>query len=407
MKIVQINAVYQFSSIGRTTMEMHQYLTKKGHQSYVFCTNHEDKNNQIYEVGNRFTHKIHALLSRLTGLQAYFSHYSTSKLIHQLDQIQPDIVILRNLHANYIHLSSLLTYLASKDIGTIVVLHDCWTFTGHCCYYTEDECIKWKTGCHHCPAIKKYNKSLFFDTSAKCFSDKKKLFHAIPRLAVVGVSNWITDEARQSPVFSKAKIIQRIYNWIDLDVFQPRGTNELRQQLSLSETDFVVLGVSQSWSEYKGLYRFEELARQCPDISFVMVGEMSQLTKTTLPSNIYSVGSVNDVNHLAEYYSMADVFLNFSQQETFGKVSAEALACGTPLITNDSTANPELCCEGCGYIFPYGDWQEVPKLFVKMRSEGKNTYTKHCRRSAEERFSLNGGLEEYLRLFNKLISNEV
>lgn len=39
MKVVQINAVYEYSSTGRTTMEMHEYLCSQGIESHVFCTN--------------------------------------------------------------------------------------------------------------------------------------------------------------------------------------------------------------------------------------------------------------------------------------------------------------------------------------------------------------------------------
>ena len=36
MKIVQINAVYEYSSTGRTTREMHLSLIDRGVDSYVF-----------------------------------------------------------------------------------------------------------------------------------------------------------------------------------------------------------------------------------------------------------------------------------------------------------------------------------------------------------------------------------
>ena len=36
MKIAQINAVCGVGSTGRTTSQLHEYLTKNGHDSYVF-----------------------------------------------------------------------------------------------------------------------------------------------------------------------------------------------------------------------------------------------------------------------------------------------------------------------------------------------------------------------------------
>lgn len=207
MKIVQINAVYEYSSTGRTTMEMHEYLRTNGQEAYVFCTNKHAPEINVYQMGCNLDYKIHSFMSRLTDGQGLYSRGATKKVLHLFDDIQPDVVILRNLHANYIHYPSLLKYLAEKDIATIVVLHDVWTFTGHCCYYTEDQCNKWLTTCQRCPALKKYNKSWFWDNSASNFKKKLNLFRAIPRLSVIGVSKWVADEASKSPIFANAKNI--------------------------------------------------------------------------------------------------------------------------------------------------------------------------------------------------------
>lgn len=142
MKVVQINAVYEYSSTGRTTMEMHEYLISLGIDSLVFCTNKDIPSKQIYRVGNRAEMRIHSLMSHLFDVQGLCSQWSTKKVLSQLEKINPDIVILRNLHSNYINYPMILKYLAANDIPTIIVLHDVWTFTGHCCYYTEDKCDK-------------------------------------------------------------------------------------------------------------------------------------------------------------------------------------------------------------------------------------------------------------------------
>ena len=47
---------------------------------------------------------------------------------------------------------------------------------------------------------------------------------------------------------------------------------------------------------------------------------------------------------------MADVLLNLSMEEACGRVTIEALACGTPVIAMNSTSNPEQIGESCGYV---------------------------------------------------------
>ncbi|WP_304428411.1 glycosyltransferase [uncultured Duncaniella sp.] len=399
MTIVQINAVYEYSSTGRTTKEMHDFFISNGDNSYVFCTNQEKIENNIFKIGNTIDYKSHALGSRLLGTQGKFSSLSTHRLVRQLKSINPDIVILRNLHANYINLPILLSFLAKFDIPTIIVLHDCWFFTGHCCYYTDDNCYKWKTECNHCPILHKYNKSLIFDRTNHNFTMKKRLFEAIPRLGVVGVSDWVLNEAKQS-LLKCAKIKKRIYNWIDLSVFRPYDSNELRSKLGL-HNDFVILGVAQFWNNEKGLQLFKKLAKEFPNCKIVLVGGMDSSEK--LPTNIIAVGILSGLRELAEHYSMADVFLNPSVQETFGKVSAEALACGTPIIANNATANPELV-GNCGFVVDNNDFEQFKTAISNIMAIGKKSLSSECVTRANLLFNKARNLKEYQNIMSDLSS---
>lgn len=399
MKIVQINAVYKASSTGRTTFELHDALQAKGHKSFVFCSDHNASPSNVFQIGNTTDHKIHAFLSRVFGRQAYFSVAATKSLLRKLEVIRPDIVILRNLHANYINLPRLLSYLAQNDVATVLVLHDFWFMTGHCCHYTNIGCDRWQTECHHCPLLHHYNKSLFFDNSRKIFNDKKRLFTAIPRLAVVGVSKWTIQEARES-FFKNARILKYIYNWIDLNIFRPLPLSSLRKELGLAASDFVVLGVAQLWSNAKGLDKFVEIARRLPETKVILVGKFVRDERT--PANLIAVGEVNSSPRLAEYYSMADVFVNPSVQETFGKVTAEALACGTPVVGCNTTATPELIPDSCGFVFTPDDTETLIMNIEAVRKRGKMFFSNSCRQFAGDNFDKKKQIEKYLELFHLL-----
>lgn len=399
MKVVQINACYEYSSTGRTCFELHTYLTEHGVSSFKFYSMPMSNSDKYDLMGSWFDHKLHALLSRLTGRQAYFSIIPTYMLIRKLYKIQPDVIILRNFHSNYINLPMIARYLAKNDIPTVIVLHDCWFFTGYCCHYTEIGCQKWQTECYNCPLIKKDKASWFFDPTRSVFRDHKRFVGAISRLAVVGVSDWITNEARKAPVFHKAVKFQRIYNWINLKTFYPRETYVLRAKLNLKDTDFVALGVSMSWNFRKGLEVYLEVAKQMPDVKIVMIGQKPDIE---LPANITSVPPTGSTEELAQYYSMADVLFNFSIQETFGKVAAEALACGTPLIVNNATANPELPGP-CGHVVDNNNIQQVVNAVKSIRSKGKDYYKQQCVERANELFDKDKNIRQYIRLFQKLI----
>ena len=397
MKIVQINAVYHFSSTGRTTEDMHLFLKSKGVESYVFCINVNQPDEGVYSMGNWIDHKAHAFLSRLIGLRAYFSNCATIRLIRRLKKIQPDIVVLRNLHTNFISFPKIMSYLAKNNIKTIWVLHDCWAYTGGCTHYTVRNCFKWQMECKQCP-WKGGDSSYFFDWSKKVFSDRKRYFGNLSDLSVVGVSDWVANEARKSFLSQYAKRILRIYNWVDLDVFYPRPVAELMQKHSITNKDFLVLGVSQIWTENKGLSLFLEIANHFHQIKVLMIGALN----ATLPSNVIHVDAIDNTDLMAQYYSLADVFLNFSKQETFGKVAAEALACGTPVVANNNTAIPEVVGD-CGYVIANNSKDECIASIEKIMDAGKNTYSDMCVKRAQMLFSKTNGLEIYYNLFREII----
>lgn len=398
MKILIVNAVNDILSTGRFCSEVKDYLTKNGHSCFVaYATGRKTENS--FCISSYIECKIHALMSRMTGMQGYFSKRSTQKLLNFIKNYQPDIVHLNNLHANYINLPRLLDYLAEKNIATLITLHDCWLYTGKCTHYTTIQCMKWKEGCFGCPKLKEDHNSWFFDNTPIMWSDKKKKFSCISNLAVIGVSEWITNEAKQS-FLGNAKIIKRIYNGIDLSTFRPVTSNGLKKELGIYDCK-MILGVASAWSNKKGLDKFIELSSELEsDERIVLVGKISN--KTQLPSNIISIPLTNNVRKLVAFYNEADVLLQLSEEETFGKVVAEALACGTPAITNNKTANPELVNSSCGIVLEDITKQTVRQALDEVFGRGKQYYSNNCVAHATQNFDKEKCVQEYLRTYLEL-----
>lgn len=400
MKILQINAVNAIASTGRNTKELGDYLLAYGHDSMVAYSKglSVDKKREIV-IGNNIDVKLHGLLSRISGKQGYFSFFASKKLLSFMDEYKPDVVLLHNLHGNFINLPLLLKYMAKKDIVTVVVLHDCWFYTGKCCHYTSQGCYKWKESCGNCPQLKKYNKSWFFDRTEKMLNDKKKLFGAIPRLAVIGVSDWILNEAKAASVFKNARVFKRIYNWIDTETFAPRNVNALRENLGLRDKK-VILAVASKWSKEKGVETLLQIAKRLnSNEKLLLVGNIGDIE---LGENIIHISATNSVEELANYYSLADVFVQPSLEETFGKVTAEALSSGTPAVCFNSTANPELIGEGCGAVAAVGNLEDMLSKIRTILSDGKEKYSENCRSFAKRSFEKESNLAVYLELFEDM-----
>ncbi|MBR5321478.1 MAG: glycosyltransferase [Clostridia bacterium] len=402
MKIVQINAIYNISSTGRTSAELHNYLLSAGHESYVVYSKTDvDNIENAYSMGSPIDIKVHGLLSRISGKQGYFSVSSTKKLLGFLDEIKPDVVHLRNLHGNYINVPMLLRYLAKKDIATVITLHDFWFITGKCVHFVDSGCNKWQSECGNCPNLQSGNPTWFFDCTKSMHKDKIKLFADIPRLAITGVSDWVANEAKKSPI-AKNAMVRSIYNWIDFNNFYPRNTDLLRQEKGL-QNDFVVLGVSSGWKEDR-LNNLIALANAKKDCTFILAGNIPSDAK--LPENVNAIGTISSVDELAQYYSLADAFVTFSTAETFGKVSAESMCCGTPVVCHNKTACPEILGENCGYSVDVNDIDAVADAIEKIRENGKAYYYESCVNHAHKSFNRDVLINEYIDLYSELCENK-
>lgn len=398
MKVLQINAVNKIASTGRNCFEIASYLQKQGKSCY---TAYSEGSNTTFScrISSSVECKFHAFFSRLTGLEGYYSPVSTAKLLHLIRKLNPDIVHLNNLHANYLNIIQLFRYLELHDIPTVVTLHDCWVYTGKCTHYTSISCNKWQSGCFDCPKLKEDIPSWFFDRTSKMWCDKKRGWLSIPRLAVIGVSDWITNEAKKSPMFANAKIIRRIYNWIDLSVFRPIDSEQAKEKLGLKGKK-VILGVASEWSSKKGLDKYFHLARLLKDDECIIL--VGKLPNFSLPDNIISIHSTNNIDKLVNYYNAADVFLQLSQEETFGKVVAEALACGTPVITNTETANPELVDSSCGIVLPSDTSEDIINAARYIFRHEKKDYSAFCRARAQIMFDKENNISQYFSLYSEL-----
>lgn len=315
-----------------------------------------------------------------------------------MDKIKPNVVHLRVLHSNCINLSLLLKYLAQHNIPTVLTLHDCWYFTGHCCYFTDSGCSKWKYSCGNCIDIKKWNSSWFFDHSKSNLKDKEKLFSIIPKVAVIGVSDWVTAFIKDS-ILKDSYIIRRIYNWIDLSKFFPHPT-DVRKNFNI-EQDFVVLGVAQNWTLSKGIEDIKIVAMHRPNYKFILVGNVFKETQP-LPQNIIMAGVTSSVGELADYYACADVFLNLSMRETFGKVTIEALACGTPVVAYNLSATSELVKRECGFLCKYKDYDSIIHGLDTIRNKGKKSYSEACVEFVTSNFDKYKLMNDYIQLYKEL-----
>ena len=162
------------------------------------------------------------------------------------------------------------------------------------------------------------------------------------------------------------------------------------------------LSVAACWSRAKGL---DDLLALAPlldkEACLVLAGELPR--GIVLPPNVYSVGAVREPARLAQLYRAAAAFLNLSYQETVGLVSAEALACGTPVLARAVTANPELAPAQCGVtVSPCAKPQELRAALAALDARSGEAQRAACVEFAKESFSRLENTAQYRALYARL-----
>ena len=267
-----------------------------------------------------------------------------------MNEYDPDVIWLHNIHGYYIHIGLLFAYLRSCGKKIIWTLHDCWAFTGHCAYFDFVRCDKWKTGCHHCPQKKAYPASMALDGSCGNYEKKKNLFTGIPNLRLTVPSYWLESRVKQS--FLRDYPVEVLYNTVNRDVFKPTPGN-FRKTYGL-EGKVVLLGVASVWDARKGLSDFVELAGMLEEIYKIVLIGLKDDQISALPENILGLPRTNNLQELVAAYTEADIFLNPSVEETFGMTAMEARCCGTEAIVYQDTACEEIVYQYGGIAVPRG-----------------------------------------------------
>lgn len=229
MRIAEINMTHN-GSTGKIMLGIADVARKKGHQVWTFSPRYYQKGQDgIWPeieghtyFGTVSENKLHLRLSQVTGLHGFFSVVGTKQLLKKMDEIKPDVIHLHNLHNWTINLPLLFGYIKKHDIAVVWTLHDCWSFTGKCPYFTMVQCERWKTGCSKCPQVKVYPQSKV-DQTKLMWHLKRKWFTGIKNMTIVTPSQWLAGLVKQS--YLKDYPVQVINNGIDLNVFKPTLEN--------------------------------------------------------------------------------------------------------------------------------------------------------------------------------------
>jgi glycosyltransferase involved in cell wall biosynthesis len=207
-----------------------------------------------------------------------------------------------------------------------------------------------------------------------------------PRSARVADAIIINSESLRSEIQQYLKVDARklklIHEAVDHDLFRPDEDGAARARVaSYGLTKPFALFVSSLWG-YKnvhGLLRAWAIAR--PELGgrqlAIVGGGREEKYVASLHSLAAELGISDDLvftgglplQETAPFYQAADVFVYPSFNETFGLPILEAMACGCPVVTSDTSAMPETA-GGAAFLSDPEDPASIARAIVEAVGSG-------------------------------------
>ena len=247
---------------------------------------------------------------------------------------EADLVHLHWINGGLMNLS-ILNQIKKPIIWTI---RDMWPFTGGC-HYSLD-CNRYMVECGNCFFL---NSKKEKDLSTYLFNRKKKILEN-KSIEFVGISKWISNEAKKSKILGSENV-STIFNNIDTDVFRPYDKKEIRRELKIETNKSIILvGAINSKNTWKGFRFLKDALNRLDRDKYVVLtfGKINLKDFNEIDLQITNLGFINNDSLLAKIYSLSDVYVTTAIQEAFGKTVVESMSCKTPIVCFNNSGPSDL-----------------------------------------------------------------
>jgi glycosyltransferase involved in cell wall biosynthesis len=210
------------------------------------------------------------------------------------------------------------------------------------------------------------------------------------------------------------KKIRVIYNGIDIDWLNCNS----HPKPQLIETEWKIIVTVARVSKLKRhdvvLSAFEIVAKIDPNVHLICVGEkdsqdpewyntmLQKTARSRFSERIHWVGKVEDVR---PWYHSAWLSVLVSENEAFGRVIVESMACGIPVVATRSGGIPEIVRSGIdGYLVECGCVADTAQAMIKLiRDDNLRSKIAKSGRNRAGHFSLDSHIEKMVEVFNSTI----
>ena len=367
MKILHINTFDINGGAARAAYRLHRALLTENIDSKMLVQKKTSDDHTVIAPQSKFEKGANLIRPTLDNLPLYQYKNRTQSLFSpawlpfsqipkKIAQINPDIVHLHWIAGAMMSINDL----AKIDKPIVWSLHDMWAFTGGE-HYDEDQ----QHYLDRCGNSKVLNGKRDNDLSRKGWERKRKVYAHIENMTIVGLSNWIHQAAKSSSLLQDKNHTQ-LPNPIDTITFLPFDKVEARRLFNLPiNKKLILFGAMDATSDpRKGFnYLFEALKKmESENIELVIFGSSQPDTPLDFEQPVHYLGHLYDDISLRVLYSAANIMIVPSLQESFGQTATEAMACGTPVVSFNTTGLKDIVDhKSNGYLAQPFDTDDLAK----------------------------------------------
>jgi glycosyltransferase involved in cell wall biosynthesis len=401
--VLHLSTARPESGAGGAAFATHLSLLEQGIASrMLFLTGVENEKLGLYSLADspvrKFKRLLNSSIERAYLLpyrerQALFSPGMTGQAIRN----HPLVKAADILHLNWINYG-FVDPAELREIGKPIVwtMHDMWAFTGGCHYAMG--CRRFLSSCGACPVLGSTDED---DLSTRVQRRKLRTFPAPGDVAWVGVSSWLSREARSSTVL-QGHDVATIHSGIDTRTFRPQDRRRSREALGLPlDATIVLLGAHDIHSPFKGVQYSIDALRALSSEHVVVTFGHGTLPPGTIPQRVVHAGFIRDAHRMSQLYSAADVFLATSVAEAFGKTLAEAQCCGTPVVAFGATGPSDIVEHlETGYLAADRNAADVAEGIRYCLAKG---FSPSSISERAQRLSIDRCTRQYMELYTRLL----
>jgi glycosyltransferase involved in cell wall biosynthesis len=204
--------------------------------------------------------------------------------------------------------------------------------------------------------------------------------------------------------------VEAIQYGLPLDQYRPVPRDSARLSLGISSGAFVLGFSADATSDpIKGFKVLESalLRLDCADAHAIAVGSGQCRDYTIGSTRVHALGRVDNPRLQSIVYSACDAYVVPSLAEALGQVAMESVSCGTPVFAARTGGLVDVVVpERTGWLFEPGNGEDLLAKIVTLVRNPKLSRDMHvgCRTFAESHWSMERQAQDYLRLYENLLS---